>query len=309
MIRLYQNVGQQVMLALIALREILDREGQTANTNTLLIQAGTNFYNAAPGGIDPGAHAAVYDAMTSLTQKDLPTLPETIELVGKQLYSKRRGRNDVDLIDTIVRALGLPYISNRLSGTMLREIKEHLMIAPADATALAKALREELRCAQCMHIFVDGEMSTYARGDQGVARFFCHKCVRPKVICCDKCGKGAPLSRHMAGVHAKAKEVDCGCTTAEKKAEEGPTPLAPDLTFVYTGPTIPVDIETAGRTPAPPAPARDANWVRQAMLADQLAFQRTVTAPETALDQRRRNRLAELTFNAGNLMTDDEGPF
>lgn len=128
----------------------------------------------------------VVGALTFLDASDSPldagTMSDLIDTCVSLLVSTREG-DDRDLIDTIVRLLGLPYSRNTLAGSTLQHLRQALLL-PEELADLKRKLEVERFCASCGHKFVSAEMTTYiASGDARC--FYCTRCHRPTSVASD----------------------------------------------------------------------------------------------------------------------------
>lgn len=101
-----------------------------------------------------------------------------------ELNSVAEGQ-DRDLIDTIVRTIGLPYARNALAGSTLQRLRDAILL-PEEVLDLRKSLETETACANCGHKFLPYEMSVYvSRGDIHQRGFNCIRCTKPNFLAND----------------------------------------------------------------------------------------------------------------------------
>lgn len=119
---------------------------------------------------------------------DVGTLQEIMDAIYIQLRDEQRDdKTNMDLIDEIVRTLGLPFCRNTLSGETINRLRKAILL-PDERAGLVKRLRERsMSCSNCGHQFHNGEMGTlYYDGREHV--ILCTNCHRPTQVACHTCG-------------------------------------------------------------------------------------------------------------------------
>jgi len=97
-----------------------------------------------------------------------------------QLDTKGEFR-DRDLIDTIVRTIGLPYARNAIAGSSLDSLRAAILL-PEEIVNLKTSLEKETFCVSCGHKFMSGEMATYNGVSRGSRGFLCTRCTQPSYM-------------------------------------------------------------------------------------------------------------------------------
>lgn len=124
----------------------------------------------------------------SLSQKDI--MKELAkQLMGFSLLNGRPvvdGGSDLELLDELVRVIGLPFSKNILSGRTLSSMRQ-MMLTPGEYRKLITTLRErEMTCPSCGRKFEPGEAVNFQpgphpNGSDG-AFVVCFNCEAPSVI-------------------------------------------------------------------------------------------------------------------------------
>ena len=182
MIRLYRHMALQLMMTLMYLKDsqikfenvyttVIDRwsgrgvEGHSNEAVSLVRDIRENYSFKA--------HNEDYDVM----------LDQLVEQLSKET-------NDVDLIDTIVRILGLPYATSYVSEKTLTSLKKAILL-PGELVNLKNSLKEqELHCGNCHKELMSGEMVTFSKGGFGIkdaVNFWCVNCKTPDYVACPNC--------------------------------------------------------------------------------------------------------------------------
>lgn len=90
--------------------------------------------------------------------------------------------NDRDLIDTIVRILGLPHARNTMSGATLSMLRSAILL-PDELVTLKAHIKEAMSCMACGHKFSHGEMSVCSKAEGSDSNgFYCTRCQKPSFI-------------------------------------------------------------------------------------------------------------------------------
>jgi uncharacterized CHY-type Zn-finger protein len=139
-------------------------------------------------GHSDAAVALVKDIRENYGFRGLAT--ENNEMLDQLVEQLSADTNDVDLIDTIVRILGLPYVANSISEKTLTSLKKAILL-PAELIALKNQLKEqELFCGNCHRALTNGEMVTFNKGGYGnkdLVNFWCVNCKTPDYVACPNC--------------------------------------------------------------------------------------------------------------------------
>ena len=182
MIRLYRQMALQLMMTLMYLK---DSQIKFENVYTTVIDRWV--------GRDVEGHS---DAAVSLV-RDIrenygfrATSTDYNEMLDQLVEQLSVDTNDVDLIDTIVRILGLPFAANYVSDKTLTSLKKAILL-PAELVALKNSLKDqELHCGNCHKELVSGEMVTFSKGGFGnkdTVNLWCVNCKTPDYVTCPNC--------------------------------------------------------------------------------------------------------------------------
>jgi hypothetical protein len=152
---------------------------------------------------------------------------ELLEQIARQLHDHRLGVNlSGDLIDEMVRILGLPYPPNVLGHRTLERLTRAILL-PEEIASLRSGVNsgEAMSCRTCGRRMHNEEMCT-VRNVDGMIGIDCTNCYTPIMISCSdpNCEHGVPLESKI--IKYLNKEVKCAThsatpNTTEKSAEEG----------------------------------------------------------------------------------------
>lgn len=184
MYRVYKDFLRQMLMVLLYLRELGYGFKQAED------YCYGNLYRVNDGRYWESPHEKdlVHNALSFFEHQGGKTGRSThistlIQLVAEQLTSSD-ANNDRDLIDTIVRVLGLPNSRNTLAGSTLHALQRAILL-PEELVKLKDQLSKDKHCASCGHLFVTGEMTCFLdQGNDGGA-FCCARCQRPSYIASD----------------------------------------------------------------------------------------------------------------------------
>ena len=182
MIRLYRQMALQLMMTLMYLK---DSQIKFENVYSTVMDRWV--------GRDVEGHS---DAAVSLV-RDIrenygfrATSTDYNEMLDQLVEQLSVDTNDVDLIDTIVRILGLPFAANYVSDKTLTSLKKAILL-PAELVALKNSLKDqELHCGNCHKELVSGEMVTFSKGGFGnkdTVNLWCVNCKTPDYVTCPNC--------------------------------------------------------------------------------------------------------------------------
>jgi hypothetical protein len=141
-------------------------------------------------------------------------MPEDVDDLIKVLtdliiHARKPLNNEGDLIEQMVRILGLPYARNAISGRTLTQLRNALML-PGELGAGAALQTQELACTACNHTFVLGEMTTIHQGENRNIGLMCTGCLPPTSARCRNCAESVPLNQRK--VHTLlSKGISCQC--------------------------------------------------------------------------------------------------
>lgn len=177
MVRLYEEHANQIVELLMALR---DRLPQAFEVKT--------------HGQMPISGNELYDIIMEQLQQQSP--PEK------------------DLIEQIVKVLGLPFIENRLSMAAMKQLRNLLML-PSEIDAWVRMVHESWFCPGCGVEMHQGQMVTIEKGETG-AKVFCTNCVPPRSVVCNNGKHLMPTTKRL--MRAIQEIVTCGFCKSEKEA-------------------------------------------------------------------------------------------
>jgi hypothetical protein len=198
MLRFYRTWAERLLIAMIYLQK---REDTAMGDKTDIIATVKGFRTDNPAHAD-----VVYRALDSYIHPqsgDDPTNAEVIEGTLGQFGKKKS--DDLDLIDTIVRTLQLPYSANHFSGSYVKMLRDAIL-RPEELMKWRKNNTVTLKC-ECGREFNSGEMVTAHNAGDGTIKFLCHQCAKPVYTACRHCDKLVIIKN---GFHP-SKQVSCGC--------------------------------------------------------------------------------------------------
>lgn len=221
MLRVYKDFLRRVFVVLIHYREM----GYTyANANATVYE---NLFsrNEWRGG-KPSENDKLHRSLRFLESGEynngtIPSLTELIDQIAKQLDGEGTS-NDRDLIDTIVKLLGLPYCRNVLGGSNLNNLREALLI-PEEISAFKAEISKEMFCGTCGHHFEMGEMTTFTTNGRGPGGIFvCTRCRIPTSVASSNDPQGHLSVEDIKGLNAilRKKHLTAEPVDAARLAEE-----------------------------------------------------------------------------------------
>lgn len=89
-----------------------------------------------------------------------------------------------DLIDKIVIAVRLPFVSNRMSLTSIQLLRDAVLL-PSEIDAFERSLDSHWQCGNCQHILECGEVATLRSDGDGTAQLRCAGCADLMYIACN----------------------------------------------------------------------------------------------------------------------------
>lgn len=128
---------------------------------------------------------------------------------------------DKDIIDGIVRTLGLPWSPNKLlTGSHLQQLQKTLLSPSEMATTRKVRDSEELRCPRCDQSFQSGEAVTVQYDGQGKPHIYCTSCAEPAFISCHGKHKVELTSEKIWPNFIKSTTKKCeGCARDAEKTK------------------------------------------------------------------------------------------
>ena len=142
-------------------------------------------------------------------------------------------KGEVELLDTIIHILGIPW-TRTLSGNTLRALREAILI-PSERVKLSASLRaKENLCGNCHRELADGELITLVKSGNE-PQIFCVNCVSPTKVACH-CSKhaqdlGEKLNRAIGRAGAKCQAGKESEETPIFQSNPAPTPVPPPPTY------------------------------------------------------------------------------
>lgn len=240
-IRTYKQLTGQVLQALMFFRGIYGGVSGSAINE----EAAAKLRTGASGRYSDEVIKAI-DRLQNVLGVEVKDLDDLIEILAKQVNSEDK---DKDLIDTIVRILQLPYGVNVFNSSVLKLLRDAILIPQEVAAFKARAGKAELSCSECGKTLRDGEMVTFGIRYSNVS-FLCTTCRVPTLITCnlrlesnrDGCGiseipkkirswleRGMPCPECtvMSRVQEAAARVPVVAGVGMVEAERGPQPGDP----------------------------------------------------------------------------------
>lgn len=141
----------------------------------------------------------------------LRSADDLIELLGKLANEEPV---ETDLIDAIVGTLRLPYTTNRVSSSVLQNLREALML-PSELQAFIDALNGQWQCAVCSHTMTGGELGVLRRESGGPVSIRCLNCAAPEYVVCSNGKHQRHIPKAVIQRLARAQE---GCEMCESEA-------------------------------------------------------------------------------------------
>jgi hypothetical protein len=214
MLRFYKTWAERLLIAMLYLQK---REEAALGDKTEIVATIKGFRTDNPAHAD-----VVYRALHSYVDPNSDEDPTNAEVIEGTLgqFGKKKS-DDLDLIDTIVRTLQLPYSANHFSGSYVKMLRDAIL-RPEELIKWKKNQTSSLKC-DCGREFNSGEMVTAHGAGDGAMKFLCHQCAKPVYAACRHCDKLVIIKN---GFHP-SKPMSCGCQErAAAVAQVGaPTPV------------------------------------------------------------------------------------
>ena len=222
MLRIYKKTAEDLIVILLYLREegfLSDNEGENIFVR---IRQYPKYWTDRPN--NPIANV-FYNLRRKRERHGFVHPPTTIlnDLVESCNQDSNKGEIDGNLIDSIIRAVSLPFTRNH-AGFGSRDIDRlrKALLLPNEAAALTARLKQkETFCAGCNRQLTNGEIVTFCEEPLTQIRMlYCHRCKRPSLVACDLCDSPADLNKRLAMAHKQP--VDCGqhaTTTAPQQVD------------------------------------------------------------------------------------------
>jgi len=185
MLRFYRDFIGKTLMYLYVLKYILKMDENAVRVH-LSTWASTPTPLEVP--IDElEAKDNTYNYLQKSGQYSNDTLDQIIATFSKAFAKKSSHKEDVDLIDTIVRILQLNHTTNRFSPENIALLRKALLL-PSEMNNFAHKIEaNELSCRNCGHKFMAGESVTIYDNDDIGMSIYCINCVAPTTIACCKC--------------------------------------------------------------------------------------------------------------------------
>lgn len=226
MIRLYREMAETLLMLLLFIKD------RGVSLRDVRNYAEENWYRVDTRNATQEETVAVVRYALESPSADPPTFDSLIKTLVSQLRAKVYGdsRKEGDLIDRLVRALGLPYSRNVIGGSTMDALKKALLL-PEELAGLNKRLTEkEKSCGMCGHNMERGDLASIFYDGTGYI-IVCANCSTPSHLPCGYCGtERIPLSSETREV-LRPKER---CKKCARK-EEGKALGANDITITSTG--------------------------------------------------------------------------
>lgn len=142
--------------------------------------------------------------------EESPTNDDVLKGTFGQLL--KRKNDELDLLDTVVNLLRLPFASY-LTGSHIKALRE-AVLRPSELSEVRKALKAAPMCS-CGHEVQRDEMCSLEL-DGDLIRVRCTSCRRPSYIKCDYCQNVVPITTKVTGSWRNG--INCGCR-AKKQPE------------------------------------------------------------------------------------------
>lgn len=210
MFRIYKDLFRRLFVVTLYLREL----GYTYTQANEYVKQSIYKDDTWNGGRPKDAEALRAALKSFLSSGDFyhggTTLDEMATTMAKQL-SSTDSVNDRDLIDTIVRVIGLPHARNILAGGSLNRLREAILL-PEELIDLKAQLAQEAFCYGCGHQFLAGEMSTFVSngGVKSGGEWACTRCHKPSYVASERDTKRSLVISQIKGLEAclKKKHID-----------------------------------------------------------------------------------------------------
>lgn len=156
------------------------------------------FRNFHPGRHSP-EEESLCTAVREIYNRGYKFSPDAYEELVKELAAMMivddgdRSKAELDLIDIIVNAMRSPHNKNIIRGEAFEALKRSILL-PTELSTLRGKI-ETIGCAGCGRVFQSGEMTTLLKEDREDICFYCTKCAKPNIMCCDKCDEGVDIRR------------------------------------------------------------------------------------------------------------------
>ena len=241
MLRFYKQFMSSVLLALMYMRE-----GYVEDiSSTSIIENGKRYKR---GRYNPAWSKQVhYTAIEKIMNKfgdDHKSIDEIIETIATQIANiGQHPEAEVDLIDTIVSMLQLPYGRNVIGGETLRKLRNAILNPEELQKFKTRVLSGELCCGDCGKTLTNYEMVTFVKDNNSV-RFLCTNCVTPRVKACPSSNRDCEAVEIPAKILGQLNKVSSKCKVCSPKVE--------DIVRIAEGTPIPIEVPTI--TEALPAP-------------------------------------------------------
>ncbi len=220
MFRVYKDFLQRVLLICLHYQELGYDLSSTRN------YVNQHWYERRYNGVEPEKADSIRNSLGFLDSEEFTvkghSCLDMVLLIGKQL--KGGEPRDRDLIDTIVKAVSLPYAKNSFAGSTIQYLREAILI-PEEIAALKLSLQKEMSCTLCGHKFIRGEMST-AMINGNDKSFICTRCTKPSFLASDTDIQG----------HVTVKSVKGLDGLLQKKHTSAPVPEEPPLDIIQYAP-------------------------------------------------------------------------
>lgn len=236
MLRLYRQFGEKMLVYLLFL--------QSKVTPQYVWDSIRREPGVGKNLLDEGGLANLLDH-TQQEMTEVNSLKDEIRELYEQLS---KPRVDLDLIDTIVSLLNLPYGTNQISHQTIDNLRKAIL-NPEELAALKKDLaKQEMHCSNCQRLFGNGEMLTSAIGQGGRIYLYCAACKVPEFRTCDHCTTGGRVNLSNQVLRAIRKASVCPACI-NRKMSEAPGHVAPAA--------------AAGNEPAQPRGVFRVDWGRR----------------------------------------------
>lgn len=187
------------------------------------------------------------------------SLRQLVDTLGEAVMAANRDGSDVDLIDTIVRVLQLPYSKNVLSGGTLELLRSAILLPKEVASLKTRLDKGELSCFHCGKDLVSGELTVLTTDGRRGNGILCLRCAGSSILIpCQGCDHHMGL---MAKIYKFLKGAECDTCKAKggkavKPKEVDSDEFMPDTPGI-PGHQVPAfsDFVMSGGIFDPPAPA------------------------------------------------------
>jgi hypothetical protein len=187
--------------------------------------------------VDRGEQASpVTQALFDALQAYSPAikLSHIIDQIASQLVVDNSAI-EMTLIDKIIKILSDKYAGNRLTGSMLAQLRTSLLTQQEMAQVVSKLDDQELVCNGCGGTFQTGEAATFMIDSHGMAIFRCIRCERPVRQQCK-----------IAGCESKVRtKIEPAKCDEHKHMEDGAVEKYAQIAL-DSWQTIPAEVNTLG---------------------------------------------------------------